>query len=231
MYLGFLKHSHVLTHCARLPLALLATGLFSVSAFAQSSATPLDNDAFVTPPVAKVTASRAPSKRLIDDDVLSYVRNVLANDIVNLSVANQNKLYADMQQSDIDAIDQKWRKETEQNSQPLIAATLSNPLSSYLTRIQAHSGGLFTEIFVMDDKGLNVGQSNISSDYWQGDEDKWQKTYLVGPNAVFIDEPELHEETQTWRVQANLAIADDATNQTIGAATFEINLTELERRN
>ena len=78
--------------------------------------------------------------------------------------------------------------------------------------------------------GLNVGQSSVTSDYWQGDEDKFQKTFQVGPDAVFIDEPEYHDETKTWRVQVNLTIVDPATKAAIGAATAEINLTELQRR-
>jgi hypothetical protein len=46
---------------------------------------------------------------------------------------------------------------------------------------------MITEMFVMDAKGLNVGQSDVTSDYWQGDEAKWQKTYGAGPGVVFVD--------------------------------------------
>ena len=106
---------------------------------------------------------------------------------------------------------------------------LTSPLSSYLTRVQAASLGLFSEIFVMDSVGLNVGQSATTSDYWQGDEAKFQKTYPVGPDAVFIDEAEFNEETGTWRAQVNLTVTDPEGNS-IGAATVELNLTELQRR-
>ena len=81
----------------------------------------------------------------------------------------------------------------------------------------------------MDDKGLNVGQSSITSDYWQGDEGKFQKTYPEGADAVFIDEAELNEDTKTWRAQVNLTVVDEA-KKPIGAVTVEVNLTELARR-
>ena len=35
-----------------------------------------------------------------------------------------------------------------------------------------------------DNKGLNVGQSDVTSDYWQGDEAKWKKSYKMGAGAV-----------------------------------------------
>jgi uncharacterized phage infection (PIP) family protein YhgE len=37
---------------------------------------------------------------------------------------------------------------------------------------------------VKDNKGLNVGQSDVTSDYWQGDEAKWKKSYKMGAGAV-----------------------------------------------
>ena len=84
-------------------------------------------------------------------------------------------------------------------------------------------------VVVDQDQGLNVGQSATTSDYWQGDEAKFQKTFLVGTDAVFVDEAEYNEETGTWRSQLNLTLVDPDDNA-IGAATIEINLTELQRR-
>lgn len=175
-------------------------------------------------------SSAAPQKSLITPVVLGDIRDFLKGEIVSLSVKNQNVKYNTLTQEQIDALDQQWRAETKQDDQPLISATLTNPLSAYLTRVQAHSVGLYSEIFVMDKNGLNVGQSSISSDYWQGDEDKFQKTFPVSGNAVFIDEPELKEGLGVWCVQVNLSLADQETGDVIGAATVEVNLTELERR-
>lgn len=162
--------------------------------------------------------------------VIEEVRGYLASDIVQMSVRDQNRKYASRTSADIEALDKQWRAETEAKAKPLISATLSNPLSAYLTRIQAHSNGLFTEVFVMDDKGLNVGQSSISSDYWQGDEPKWQKTYSMGAGAVFVDAPEYDAESKTMRVQVNMSVDDTKTGKAIGAATFQVNLTEMRRR-
>jgi serine/threonine protein kinase len=51
----------------------------------------------------------------------------------------------------------------------LIDSLLKNELSAFLAKKKAESKGLLTEIFVMDNKGLNVGQSDVTSDYgWPG---------------------------------------------------------------
>jgi len=184
--------------------------------------------------LAPVTLASAettgPGAGRVDAKVIEQVRGFLASDIVQMSVKDQNRKYAGRTEAEIKALDDKWRGETEAKAKPLISATLSNPLSAYLTRLQANSNGLFTEIFVMDDKGLNVGQSSISSDYWQGDEDKWQKTFLAGSNSIFVDTPEFDPGLKVNVVQLNMSVDDPVTKKPIGAATFQINLTEMQRR-
>lgn len=181
---------------------------------------------------AQETAS-APSlisANIITSQFVEELRRQLQQPVAILSVTSSNKRHDGVQQAEIDRLDAAWKSEAKSDDQPLIAEILSSPLSSYLLYTQAKSAGLFTEIFVMDKFGLNVGQSSVTSDYWQGDEDKFLKTFAVGPDAVFIDEPEYHDETKTWRAQVNLTIVDPASKAAIGAATAEINLTELQRR-
>ncbi|OSQ37259.1 hypothetical protein TMES_15240 [Thalassospira mesophila] len=178
--------------------------------------------------VAKQAAPAA-ANSLIDKAVIASVHDWLANPVVEISVLGQNRRNANLSQADIDAADKEWRTERDSDDQPRVAAVLTNPLSNYLTQIQAQSGGLFSEIFVMDAHGLNVGQSAITSDFWQGDEAKFQKTYLVGADAVFIDEAEYNESADNWRSQLSMTLID-AARKPIGAVTIEVNLTELARR-
>ncbi len=174
--------------------------------------------------------AQQPSSSLITEDVLTDIRGWLLVPVVSITLDAQNKRYGALTAQEVNNLDSQWRTEREAQAQPLIASTLNNPLSTYLTQVQAASAGLFTEIFVIDAKGLNAGQSAITSDFWQGDEAKFQQTFDVGAGAVFIDEPEFHAPTATWRAQANLTIEDDM-GTAIGAATIEVNLTELARRN
>jgi hypothetical protein len=174
--------------------------------------------------------NRPPSLSLIDEQVIAEVRGILQSEVVTLTLEAQNRRHDGLGRATINELDAAWVAEREARQQPLIARTLSNPLSTYLQQIQADALGLYVEIFVIDAVGLNVGQSSVTSDYWQGDEAKYQKTFAVGPQALFVDQPEYHAETATWRAQVNLTVVRPTDGVPIGAATVEINLTELARR-
>lgn len=167
---------------------------------------------------------------LITPEVMKTIRSWVETDIVRISVDAQNKRLNKLDASAITKLDEQWVKEREADDKPLIAATLSNPLSVYLARVQGRSLGLYAEIFVMDQNGLNVGQSSITSDFWQGDEAKFQKTYDSGKDSVFIDDPEWDGDAKIWRSQVSLTLTDESGKSPIGAITVELNLTELERR-
>lgn len=142
------------------------------------------------------------------------------------AVMAQNKMTAAYDQGKVDMLDKQWRAEVDAHDKPMITEVLANAASGYLKKIQEDSEGLFTEIFVMDAKGLNVGQSSVTSDYWQGDEGKWQKTYSVGADAVHISEVEEDESTQIFQSQVSIPVLDDS-GKPIGAITFGVNVEML----
>lgn len=170
-----------------------------------------------------------PVEALVDAAFIADVRDWAAAPVVVLALEGRAARVGRLEPAEIDALDRQWRAERTVSDQPLITSVLASPVSSYLTRIQAASIGLYTEIFVMDANGLNIGQSAVTSDYWQGDEAKFQKTFGAGAGAVFLDAPEFHDGSRTWRAQLNMTI-DDPSGAPAGAVTVEINLSELERR-
>lgn len=185
----------------------------------------------VTLLAAAPSAGGAPDARvLITATQLAEIREILDSPLVLRSIAAQNERLGALSAGDIKALDDQWKAEREADDKPLISMTLSNPLSSYLTRMQANSLGLYAAVFVMDQNGLNVGQSAITGDFWQGDEAKFQKTFEVGSDAVFIDEPEWLDDVGIWIAQVNLTVADPTTGVPVGSATFDVSLTEIARR-
>ena len=144
------------------------------------------------------------------------------------AVRAMNDERAGYTQAEIDAQDQAWRAQVGAASAPLIDALMANSASQELAKIRDASDGLFTEIFVMGNKGLNVAASDVTSDYWQGDEAKWQETYQVGPGSVHISEVELDESTQTYQAQVSVTVADPDSSTAIGAITFGVNVEYLE---
>ena len=163
-------------------------------------------------------------KNSIRPVIESHINKWLDQPSVVEAIKRQNAEHASLDVADIDRLDKRWRAQTKLPARPLIDEVLSRPLSRYLQNIKREGRGLYTEIFVMDNRGLNVGQSDVTSDYWQGDEAKWKKTFLVGPKAVYIGDVEEDESTQQFQSQVSLAIVDPATNDVIGAVTVGIDV-------
>ena len=143
------------------------------------------------------------------------------------AIRDQNVSHDGLSEDEVIALDQQWRAEAGEGGGPLISRLLDGPVSKQLLAQQVATAGFVTEVFVMDNKGLNVAQSVETSDYWQGDEAKWQQTYSVGPDALHISEVEFDDSTGFYQSQASLAITDPETGEVIGAVTFGINVQNL----
>ena len=174
--------------------------------------------------MAAAAWAAGPHESPIRDFAESTVKAWVSDPIVIKAIKKQNKQHANLGQGDIDAMDKQWRAETKSTKRPMIKRVLANKLSRFLKQVSKEQHGIVTEIFIMDNRGLNVGQSAVTSDYWQGDETKWKRTFLVGPNAMIIDEVELDESTQTFQSQLSMSITDQATGKVIGAITVGIDV-------
>lgn len=156
------------------------------------------------------------------------LQSIAAEPAIIDAVKAQNEAHFDVTREQIDAKDQEWRGQVGQASSPMIDALLSNDVSKMLVDVRDGSGGLYTEIFVMDNLGLNVASSDVTSDYWQGDEAKWQETFLKEASSIHISEVELDESTQTYQSQVSLPVNDPENGTPIGAITFGVNVEFLE---
>ncbi len=164
----------------------------------------------------------APVTAFVQEKVIPW----LSDPVVIAAIKAQNEKNAGLSQADVDALDQTWRAEVESADKPMIDAVLGNELSKFLQQKQAEAEGTIAEVFVMDAKGLNVGQSDVTSDYWQGDEDKFSKSFGAGKDALFVDAAEKDESTQALQSQASVTISDES-GAPIGAITIGVNLDAL----
>lgn len=145
------------------------------------------------------------------------------------AIKAQNRETRYFTQTEIEALDTAWRAEvaSDSNVRPMIDEFMKRDISGYLKERQREADWMIVEIIVMDAKGLNVGLSTPSSDYWQGDEAKHENTYQAAAAAPFIDEIEFEPETGLLLSQVNKTIFDPATGQPIGAVTVSINMNKL----
>jgi hypothetical protein len=77
----------------------------------------------------------------------------------------------------------------------------------------------------MDNLGANVAMSDKTSDYWQGDEAKFVKSYNGGKGDIFIDEVKFDDSTQNYLVQVSVPVKEG--DKVIGAITFGINVDKV----
>ena len=136
------------------------------------------------------------------------------------AIEAQNLAHAALTESDILQLDQSWRAETSASSRPTIDTMLENTVSQALDALKATRPDLYSEIFVTDNKGLNVGMSDMTSDYWQGDEAKFTQTFGSATGS-FTDEVEFDESTQVFSTQISRAIRNSA-GEHIGIVTFGV---------
>jgi hypothetical protein len=180
----------------------------------------LIGSSILSPIAVAANSHEAKINRYID----SNIRNWVSSDELLLAVDQQNIDHFNISSSEINRLDQRWRKEKLRDGGSLISSVMGNELSAFLRGIKAASGGVITEIFVMDNVGLNVGQTNGTGDLMQGDEAKWQKTYQVSANAVFIDAVEEEDGINISQVSLTVARPNSAL---LGAITIGINVDAL----
>ena len=119
-------------------------------------------------------------------------------------------------------MDKKW-KDTP-GIADYMEKLMTNECGKYLQALQNNTP-YYSEIFVMDNQGANVAMSDKTSDYWQGDEAKFQKSFNGGTGSIFIDEVEFDESTQSYLVQVSVPVKDG--KKVIGAITFGIDIDKL----
>lgn len=157
----------------------------------------------------------------------SQIRPWISDPAIVVPVLRQNARTVGYSATRIAELDATWQAEVGTSATPMIDSVTQTPLGDFLRDQVDGSAGAITEVFVMDARGLNVATSEVSSDYWQGDEPKHQQTYAVGPDAVHFSEIEYDESTQTYQAQISATLTDPETGRPIGAITIGIDADSL----
>ncbi|WP_375227780.1 hypothetical protein [Roseobacter sp. S98] len=169
--------------------------------------------------IAQAVDAPPAMRAFVDSDVMGWA---MSPEVI-AAVNKQNAETAGASNEQILEWDNTWRGQVGQSDQPFISEVMGHELSAFLKQKVDESGGRITEIFIMDALGLNVAASDITSDYWQGDEDKYSKSYGAGSGAVFVDAIEFDDSSQTYQGQISVALTDPATGEVVGAMTIGLN--------
>ncbi|EJC78988.1 hypothetical protein Rleg4DRAFT_0569 [Rhizobium leguminosarum bv. trifolii WSM2297] len=163
---------------------------------------------------------------LVRDYVETRIRPMVETPLVLKAIAEQNIEFGNVSEMDMRVLDDTYRSEVDQHHLHMVTLLLDKSVSHYLKTRQDASQGAIVEFFVTDSHGLNVGQSTITADYWQGDEEKYLRTFASGSADIFIDRAERNESTQTLETQASFVVMDEE-DRPIGVATVTIAIDAL----
>lgn len=111
------------------------------------------------------------------------------------------------------------RRDREWGSSPALRSRFTTGPCADRIRAMTGDDPLVVEVILMDQRGANVCLSRATSDYWQGDEDKWSKTFVEGQDP-FVDEPAFDASSATSAVQLSVPVTDGG--RRIGALTLTL---------
>ncbi len=119
--------------------------------------------------------------------------------------------------------DEEWRASA--GLADYMKAIMESDCGQYLRKIQG-TAPYYAEIFVTDNQGANVAMTDKTSDYWQGDEAKFTKSFADGSGAIFVDDVEFDDSSQTYLVQVSVPVMDGG--KAIGTITFGVDVEAVQ---
>ncbi len=110
--------------------------------------------------------------------------------------------YLEQSLDDVKQIDRMWRE----GKKEAFARSLQENKSGHFLKKRILENRLYTEAFLCDDQGAVVGEYPMTSDYWQGDEDKFLKSFNGGEGQVYIGPIEFDESSGEISVQISVPV-------------------------
>ncbi len=135
--------------------------------------------------------------------LLEQIKALISQPIITDAAAQSNHIK--LTNKALKLADEHWIKEVKTHQHDLAKKMLLTDASLYLKQWQRQFKGIITEIIVTDKQGKNVAISKITSDYWQGDENKFSLVYQQ-PLVYRFDSVEYDASTHHFQVQLSLPI-------------------------
>jgi len=132
------------------------------------------------------------------------------------ALKTQNRHYADLAQQTLVQMDQAWQEAFREGAYGEVQSWLDQELSDRLRALAVDADGRITEVILTDLKGLNVAVSDMTSDYWQGDEAKFQRGLELSAGQLNFEPVEYDESTRRFQVHVSQPVRDPDTGELLG---------------
>lgn len=157
------------------------------------------------------------------DDIIPDVERAAAHPSVVEAVKQQNAKSITL--DEIKKIDALWQSTPESETLPVMKAVQENAAVTYLKEVEL-SKPYYIEAILTDNQGANVATTHRTSDYWQGDEPKFEKAWQGGKGNVFIAKPKTDDSTKEVLSQVSVPVKDGST--VIGTLTLGVAVNKLQ---
>ena len=108
-----------------------------------------------------------------------------------------------------DSIDAQWQEEFASGDFHLVDSFLARPISAFLRFQQSRSDGLITELILADRHGHNLGLSEATSDFWQGDEIKFTAAADANRGGLYVSDIHYDVSARHFLVHAGVPLHDE----------------------
>jgi len=143
---------------------------------------------------------------MIDSEIKKLENNVVSPSIWGAVIMDANLGYSAIPVKDMPAYfakkDREWLRLSPGN--PALDKYINTQLSLRLKKIV--EAGNISEIFFTDRYGGLVVASQKTSDFYQADEEWWQRTFNAGKGSVFIGDMEFDESSNNWSITISVPV-------------------------
>jgi hypothetical protein len=123
--------------------------------------------------------------------------------------------------------DKKWTRDFLQNDFSYSISLVDQELSAQLREIKKQSQDMITEVIITDARGLNVAISNMTSDYWQGDEEKFTEVFTKPVNTMYFGEINYDESTKRFQLQLSVPLYTEEKFEPLGVMVFGVDVEKV----
>ncbi len=153
---------------------------------------------------------------------LAVAKEIAENHTVIEAVQKRNQ--ENITLDEIKRIDEKWKKSSKLT--PLKKSMQDGKIGRYFESMIKFHDEIYNEMFLTDRQGANIACYPVTTDYYQGDEEKWIRAYNKGKGNVYFGEIEFDDSTQTNAIQVSIPVMDQ--NNAIGVLTVGVKLTHIQ---
>lgn len=121
-------------------------------------------------------------------------------------------------------LDSQWQALAPYAPSQLANQLLTLPASQQLAHWQAGTNGLVSEVFLMNDTGSITALSQLTSDYWQGDEAKFQALLNLPPGSLVVSPMYFDDSSKRFQVTVSQAVVADESGRFIGAIAIGLDV-------